>query len=481
MDRSFDRLDAALASARDGDTIEIAGGTHTGNFVVDRSIVLRGRASGPELPVLDGGGTGTVLTVKASGAVIENLALEHSGRDPNPWALWGDAGVLVTADEVTLRGLRITDNDWGIVFHAGTASLIERSVVEDNVRHGIKVMAGRNHRVLGNSINRNAVGISIDALFGEQRESPLAHLGDPDALRILALQKEISLRSRDIVVAANEVRGNASYGIEIAWESERITVEENHVHKTGVERLVDWEMIAAWEKTVSEGAGVPVTLDRSAYGSGIFLFCLVKDSSVASNRSHDNAAAGIGLNLVNRNRIIANAIENNRVGISVSTSNENRFERNIVHANAEYGIRIAVAAPAAASSADNLLTLNDMSANGVNALDSSGGTPSAEDIDKIIDTMPFPDAVKDQLRTNRQLRDAMLKTYLEHIEPASNRWDDSTYGNRHDDFDEVAEGFVDDNDDGVGERTHPIPGGTAVDHFPVTPERLSRMRAEAQP
>ena len=53
----------------------------------------------------------------------------------------------------------------------------------------------------------------------------------------------------------------------------------------------------------------------------------------------------------------------------VSTSSRNAFERNVVTANADYGIIIAATTPGAAASSDNLLTLNDMSANGVNAFE----------------------------------------------------------------------------------------------------------------
>ena len=94
---------------------------------------------------------------------------------------------------------------------------------------------------------------------------------------------------------------------------------------------------------------------------------------------------------------------------------------------------------------------------------------------KMIDAMPMIDAAKKQLRTSRQMREMMLKTMRAQLEPASNRWDDGTYGNRYDDFDEVAEGFVDRDQDGIGERAHPIPGGTSTDHHPTSEEGIADL------
>ena len=308
-----------------------------------------GKTDGGEPAALDGGGRGTVLTIKAEGVVIEDLTLEHSGRGSDVWALWGDAGVFVDADKATLRGLTVVDNDWGVVFHGGAGSLIETSTIEDNVRHGIRVVGGHEHRIVANSVNRNSVGISIDALFAKTESSPLGNLASPDAARLLALQRQVAVRSEDVLVADNDVRGNGSYGIEVAWESERITVKNNQVTETGIERPVDQALISAWEHSVSKGAGVAVSLDRAPYGSGIYLFCLVTDSTVIGNKSHDNASAGIGLDLVNDNRVVANVVKDNRVGIMVSTSNRNTFERNVVSANADYGIIIAAATAGAAA------------------------------------------------------------------------------------------------------------------------------------
>lgn len=55
---TYTTLQSALDNAADGDTITVDGGVHAGGFVVNNSVSLRGVG----WPVLDGGGTGTVLS-----------------------------------------------------------------------------------------------------------------------------------------------------------------------------------------------------------------------------------------------------------------------------------------------------------------------------------------------------------------------------------------------------------------------------------
>jgi hypothetical protein len=55
---------------------------------------------------------------------------------------------------------------------------------------------------------------------------------------------------------------------------------------------------------------------------------------------------------------------------------------------------------------------------------------------------------------------------------SANRWDDGLQGNHHSDFDEESEGFLDADADGIGDGARPIPGGRAVDHFPLSQSNL---------
>ena len=473
---AFEKLQDALSSARDGDMIEISGGSYFGNFTIDRRITLRGTPSGADRPVLDGESRGSVLTVNAPGVVVENLTLRNSGREDDPFLFWGYAGVRIEADGARLANLHLSGNDWGIVMLGAKGSTVETSLIEDNARDGIAIFGGREHRILGNTILRNETGISIDVLHGERR-SPFATLGDPASVARIAEDNARAQRSEDILVSRNEVRGNGSFGITATWHSRRLTIEDNVVHVTGIERKHDAAQMELMEKAVAASLGLSGVgvIDREAIGSGIYILCSVEDSLIVRNRSFDNLGAGIFLSQSNRNELSANTVTDNETGIFIVSSVNNLAARNTVTSNRAFGIRIGGQNLMVEPSADNLLTLNDMAGNGVNAFDSSGRQLTVDDLAGVIDSLPYPEAVKQQLRSNRSAREAMLQSVLANLKPGSNRWDDGSHGNRYDDFDERTEGFDDRNGDGISEAGHAIEGGPSIDHFPLDEPTVKRL------
>ena len=475
---TFDGLQEALSRARDGDAIEVSGGPHIGTFLVEHRVTLSGRPLGTDRPVLDGGGRGSVLTIRAEGVVVEDLEIRHSGKGDDPFMFWGDAGVTVAADGATLRNLRLSGNDWGVVMLGGRGSTIEASQIEDNARDGIAVFGGRKHRIVGNAILRNETGVSIDVLHADRR-SPFASLGDPTSVARIAADNAKAQRSEDILIARNEVRGNGSYGVSATWHSRRLTIEDNVVHATGIERKHDVAQMELMEQTVAASLGLSGVgvIDRDAIGSGIYLLCNTEDSLVARNRLFENLGAGIFVSGSNRNEIRANPVTGNAIGIFLVSSNANRILRNTVADNRTHGIRIGGGNPLATPSADNLLALNDMAGNGVNAFDSSGRRLTVDDLAGVIDSLPYPDPVRQQLRANRSVREAMLGAMLKSLVPAVNQWDDGVHGNRYDDFDDTAEGFVDANGDGVSEVGRPIDGGDALDRHPLDAPTVARLSA----
>jgi nitrous oxidase accessory protein len=70
-------LQAVLDRAQDGDVIELAPGQYNGAIRIERRVVLSGRPGA----VLDGGGTGNVVTVTAPEVIIRGVTIRGSGRD----------------------------------------------------------------------------------------------------------------------------------------------------------------------------------------------------------------------------------------------------------------------------------------------------------------------------------------------------------------------------------------------------------------
>jgi nitrous oxidase accessory protein len=109
---------AALAQARAEDEVVLLPGVHPGPLLLDRAVRLRGEPGA----VVDGGGEGSVVTVTASGAVVEDLEIRRSGRR----VLSSDAGIKVeSASGVTLRNLRMRDVLYGVYAERGEHLVVD--------------------------------------------------------------------------------------------------------------------------------------------------------------------------------------------------------------------------------------------------------------------------------------------------------------------------------------------------------------------
>ena len=117
---------AALQSAEAGDTLVLGRGAHAGPLHMDRAITLRGETGA----VLDGGAQGTVLTVAADRAVVEDLSIRASGNR----VITIDAGVrVISARGVVLRRLRLSDTLYGVYAERAESLRVERCLLAGRV------------------------------------------------------------------------------------------------------------------------------------------------------------------------------------------------------------------------------------------------------------------------------------------------------------------------------------------------------------
>lgn len=108
-DRAFPSIQAAIDGASDGDVITVCDGTYTENLIVPpyRALTLVS-LNGPDVTILDGGGTGPVLSSDAAALTLEGLTFTHGFDDQ----LFGQGGgVAVGPGELAITGCVFEDNE----------------------------------------------------------------------------------------------------------------------------------------------------------------------------------------------------------------------------------------------------------------------------------------------------------------------------------------------------------------------------------
>ena len=112
-------LQTLIDAATPGAVIDVPVGVYDGPLVVNKAVHLRGEV-GPDdthatpdgaRTILDGGGKGTVLTITASGATVENLLIRNSGSVIDR----EEGGIVVeNANDVRIIGNRLENVLYGI-------------------------------------------------------------------------------------------------------------------------------------------------------------------------------------------------------------------------------------------------------------------------------------------------------------------------------------------------------------------------------
>jgi len=123
VDPGAGALQTAIAGALPGDVLILGPGVYPGPVTLDRPVTLDGQGAA----VIDGQGTGTVITITGAGVTLRGLTVRGSGR----------------SHETIDSGIKLVKGASG--------ALIENNRLEDNL-HGIDVHGARDTVARGNTI-----------------------------------------------------------------------------------------------------------------------------------------------------------------------------------------------------------------------------------------------------------------------------------------------------------------------------------------
>ena len=107
----YARIQWAVDNASAGDTIIVRDGTYYENLKVDKKLTIKSE-NGSDNCIIDGGGSGDVITLNADGITIEGFTVRNSG------SYWPDAGIEVVSNANKIAYNSITNNYKGIYLYS---------------------------------------------------------------------------------------------------------------------------------------------------------------------------------------------------------------------------------------------------------------------------------------------------------------------------------------------------------------------------
>lgn len=243
----------AVASAVPGATIEVRSGVYPGNLTIERPLTL----VGVDQPVIDGGGNGSLVTIRGADVALSGFVLRGTGDSLDR----EDAAIAVENGAATLIGNHIEDALFGIYLKQAA-----HSVVRDNVIFGKDVPIARR----GDGIK---TWYSNDVIIENNRAS--------DGRDIILWY------SNDGIVRHNEFN-RGRYGLHLMY-SDRATIEGNSLSENSI--------------------GLYLMYSRDP---------LIAGNTIVNN--HGPSGGGIGLKDVDGAVIEGNRLVGNQIAIQVDTS-----------------------------------------------------------------------------------------------------------------------------------------------------------------
>lgn len=304
-----DDLQRCIDQAATGDTLILGPGLYSGNFVISHRLSLRGEPQA----IIDAGGRGHALRIRAPGVRISGLRIEHWGQDLSTL----DAGVFIEAGagQVEIRDnhlhgggfgiwldgapdariignrirgqreLRSSDRGNGIHLSGAQGALIQGNDIA-GVRDGLYIESSHHNRLIGNLLHELRFGIHYMYAYSNE----LRHNHTRNTRTGYAL-----MQSKHLDVRHNRSENDRNYGILMNYITDS-TISHNRIE--GVRSGLSSTFVDS-QTAVTGAAGKALFIYNS-------LFNQISDNLLANSDLGIHLTAGSEDNRFSGNAFIGN-------------------------------------------------------------------------------------------------------------------------------------------------------------------------------
>ncbi len=152
-------LQPLIDAAAPGSTVTVPAGTYRGPIVIRGPLTVVGAG----MPVIDGGGVGSVVTLEGDGVVLRGFAIRNSGRNVTEEA----AGIKASGQRHRIERNDVRNVYFGIHVSGGAGHVIAHNVIAPGEHHGarpghgVSVWNTSGSRVAGNTITEARDGVYL--------------------------------------------------------------------------------------------------------------------------------------------------------------------------------------------------------------------------------------------------------------------------------------------------------------------------------
>lgn len=239
--QSGESVQRAISEAKSGDIINIMPGVYKEKLTVDKRLTIKGE----EGVIIDGGGSGSVITLSTDNIVVEGLTIRNSGMKQD------DSGIYINkANEIIVKRNVLENVHYGIFIANSKRNQIIENQITSYQSHfskrgnGIHLFKGESNLVKGNEITKVQDGIYFD--FTKKVNVTENHISDSRYAMHLMFSEEISaernnieknitgfmvMDSSDIKIHSNRVADHfhvRGFGV-LIYESNGIEIAENEI------------------------------------------------------------------------------------------------------------------------------------------------------------------------------------------------------------------------------------------------------------